>query len=188
MLSISRTNHQFLYCMYHMLITSLTTHVIFCTLRWLETLLMFAASFYVTWMIFAALYYLICWYHGDLLPEHLPGKQEESNWKPCVFEMEDFASAFLFSLVSLKIQCRYFKEPDKMYLQSCCWSKLFTRYYIFKGNATYDRVWKQTNNKRVHGGHHCHVTPKCNWMSLSSIYGRIGICKTSKTTNKVITL
>ena len=98
--------------MYHMLITSLTTHVIFCTLRWLETLLMFAASFYVTWMIFAALYYLICWYHGDLLPEHLPGKQEESNWKPCVFEMEDFASAFLFSLVSLKIQCRYFKEPD----------------------------------------------------------------------------
>merc|ERR1712110_215714 len=50
---------------------------------WLETLLMFAASFYVTWMIFAALYYLICWYHGDLLPEHMPGKQEESNWKPC---------------------------------------------------------------------------------------------------------
>ena len=76
----------------------------------------------------------------------------------------------------------------KIYLHSCCWSKLLTKYYIMKGNTTYDWVWKQTNNKWVHRGHHCHVTPKCNWMSLSSIYGRIGICKTSKTTNKVIAL
>ena len=73
---------------------------------------MFAASFYVTWMIFAALYYLICWYHGDLEFEHLLGKQEESNWKPCVLEMEDFATAFLFSLVRFEIQYWYLKDLD----------------------------------------------------------------------------
>ena len=89
---------------------------------------MFAASFYVTWMIFAALYYLICWYHGDLLPEHMPGKQEESNWKPCVFEMEDFASAFLFSLVRFRIPYQYLIGA---YIENLAADKSCLQYTIF---------------------------------------------------------
>lgn len=66
---------------------------------WSESLLLFALSFYVTWLTFAFLYYLICYLHGDLEPEHLPGTpQETSGWKPCVLEFENFASSFLFSL------------------------------------------------------------------------------------------
>jgi hypothetical protein len=31
-------------------------------------------------------------------PEHLPDKQEENNWQPCVLAIHNFASAFLFSV------------------------------------------------------------------------------------------
>ena len=59
---------------------------------WIETLLLFATSFYLTWLIFALIYYLICYLHGDF-EENKP-----DNWKVCVLEIEDFASSFLFSL------------------------------------------------------------------------------------------
>jgi potassium inwardly-rectifying channel subfamily J len=67
---------------------------------WLESLLLFATSFYVTWLAFALLYYWICYLHGDLLEINLPGNQgqQTGNWTPCVLEIEDFASCFLFSL------------------------------------------------------------------------------------------
>ena len=65
---------------------------------WLDTLLIFAASFYFTWLFYAVIYYLICWHHGDLIPENMK-KIDENLWNPCVLEMDDFASAFLFSLV-----------------------------------------------------------------------------------------
>lgn len=52
----------------------------------------FAMSFYLTWLAYAALYYLICWHHGDF-DDH-----GDEDWTPCVLELEDFASAFLFSL------------------------------------------------------------------------------------------
>ena len=59
---------------------------------WIETLLLFATSFYLTWLIFALIYYIICYQHGDL------ADNLEEGWKPCVLEIEDFASCFLFSL------------------------------------------------------------------------------------------
>uniref|UniRef100_A0A0K2U9Y5 ATPsensitive inward rectifier potassium channel 12like [Bombyx mori] n=1 Tax=Lepeophtheirus salmonis TaxID=72036 RepID=A0A0K2U9Y5_LEPSM len=67
---------------------------------WTMTLLLFALSFYITWVTFATIYYFISWIHGDLLPDNLPGgeKQRGGEWKPCILEMLDFASAFLFSL------------------------------------------------------------------------------------------
>jgi len=73
---------------------------------WPNTLLTFAASFYLTWLAFAILYYIICWHHGDLDPEFIKKELErqmnqtgkEASWIPCVLELEDFASAFLFSL------------------------------------------------------------------------------------------
>jgi hypothetical protein len=29
---------------------------------------LFAASFYLSWLLFAVLYYIVCYLHGDLLP------------------------------------------------------------------------------------------------------------------------
>ena len=67
---------------------------------WLDTLLIFAASFYFTWLFYAVIYYLICWHHGDLIQENMERREaDEDPWKPCVLLMDDFASAFLFSLV-----------------------------------------------------------------------------------------
>ena len=76
------------YCISHS--RSRCLHV--CVYRWTDTLFIFAMSFYLTWLAYAALYYLICWHHGDF-DDH--GDEE---WTPCVLELEDFASAFLFSL------------------------------------------------------------------------------------------
>lgn len=36
--------------------------------------------------------------HGDFKPEHLPPTQEKSRWRPCVSEIYDFTSCFLFSI------------------------------------------------------------------------------------------
>ena len=79
-------------------------HIHFCKklkcslFSWIETLFLFATSFYLTWVAFAVAYYIICFVHGDLMEEHLPKNQDNSSWKPCVWEIEDFASCFLFSL------------------------------------------------------------------------------------------
>ena len=64
---------------------------------WIESLLMFATSFYLTWLLFAVTYYLICYGHGDLEEDNLK-KAKNNTWTPCISNIEDFASSFLFSL------------------------------------------------------------------------------------------
>ncbi len=69
-------------------------------MQWRFTFLAFAASFFISWLIFGVIYYIIALYRGDFLPDNLPsGKnQEDGSWKPCVWAIEDFASCFLFSV------------------------------------------------------------------------------------------
>ena len=69
-------------------------------IEWRYTLLAFAAAFFVSWTIFAVLYYIVAAYRGDLLPENLPGTENQKNgtWRPCVWEMYNFTSAYLFSV------------------------------------------------------------------------------------------
>lgn len=74
---------------------------IFTTLvdtQWRWTLLVFTLSFILSWMLFAVIWWLIAFTHGDLEPAHLPDNQEESNWKPCMSNINNFASCFLFSI------------------------------------------------------------------------------------------
>ncbi|XP_025837162.1 G protein-activated inward rectifier potassium channel 3 isoform X2 [Agrilus planipennis] len=66
--------------------------------QWRWTLLCFALSFFVSWLIFALIWWLIAFCHGDLEPEHLPDKQGESNWTPCVVNIWGFTSCYLFSI------------------------------------------------------------------------------------------
>ena len=61
---------------------------------WWQTLLLFAMSFYLTWLLFALIYFTICYHHGDFLEANI----QDENFRPCVLEIEDFASCFLFSL------------------------------------------------------------------------------------------
>ncbi|KAJ0177285.1 hypothetical protein K1T71_007294 [Dendrolimus kikuchii] len=66
--------------------------------QWRWTLLVFTLSFIMSWLGFALIWWLISFTHGDLELDHLPPMQESSNWKPCVFNINDFTSCFLFSI------------------------------------------------------------------------------------------
>ncbi|KAJ8730025.1 hypothetical protein PYW07_017063 [Mythimna separata] len=66
--------------------------------QWRWTLLVFTLSFILSWLGFALIWWLISFTHGDLELDHLPPMQEASNWKPCVFNIHDFTSCFLFSI------------------------------------------------------------------------------------------
>ena len=91
-------------------------------LRWRFTFAIFAASFFVSWTMFAGVWHMIFWAHGDLLPEHLPGLQEQNGWTPCVFEIHDFSSSFLFSVetqhtIGYGLRGSSHKCPDAIVLQ-----------------------------------------------------------------------
>ncbi|XP_050345949.1 G protein-activated inward rectifier potassium channel 3-like isoform X2 [Nymphalis io] len=66
--------------------------------QWRWTLLVFTLSFILSWLGFALIWWLIAFTHGDLELDHLPPMQESTNWKPCVFNIFDFTSCFLFSI------------------------------------------------------------------------------------------
>ncbi|CAG0878661.1 unnamed protein product [Darwinula stevensoni] len=74
---------------------------IFTTLvdaQWRWTLLVFSCSFLLSWLLFACIWYLIAFTHGDLEPHHLPPLQEASEWTPCIVQIYSFTSCFLFSV------------------------------------------------------------------------------------------
>jgi potassium inwardly-rectifying channel subfamily J len=68
---------------------------IFTTLvdiKWRWNLLLFIAAFILSWLIFAMIWWLICFSHGDFENAGKP------NWEPCVMEVFDFTTALLFSI------------------------------------------------------------------------------------------
>ena len=52
----------------------------------------------VPWIVFALIWHLTFWIHGDLDADNLPDRQEESGWIPCVYAIHGFTSSLLFSL------------------------------------------------------------------------------------------
>jgi potassium inwardly-rectifying channel subfamily J len=71
---------------------------IFTTLvdaQWRWTLLVFAFNFLGSWLVFAVVWWLIAYTHGDLLEEHLNGTEA---WTPCITNIYGFTSCFLFSV------------------------------------------------------------------------------------------
>ena len=59
---------------------------------WIHCILMFTSSFYGSWVMFGVLYYVISLLHGDL------EVVKAENHIPCILEIHDFATCFLFSL------------------------------------------------------------------------------------------
>ncbi|MBN3316050.1 KCJ11 protein, partial [Atractosteus spatula] len=63
-------------------------------LKWQHSLLIFTSAFLCSWMLFAMVWWLIAFGHGDLEPR-------EQGWPgpaPCVTAIHSFTSAFLFSI------------------------------------------------------------------------------------------
>ncbi|CAG9860058.1 unnamed protein product [Phyllotreta striolata] len=74
---------------------------IFTTLvdsQWRWTLTIFAIGFLGSWLLFALIWWLIVFTHGDLEEDHMPPLQADANWSPCVLNIYGFTSCFLFSI------------------------------------------------------------------------------------------
>ncbi|XP_073974304.1 G protein-activated inward rectifier potassium channel 3-like isoform X2 [Rhodnius prolixus] len=70
---------------------------IFTTLvdaQWRWTLLVFALNFLLSWLGFAALWWIVLYTHGDLDPN----LSNNETWTPCVRDVKTFSSCFLFSV------------------------------------------------------------------------------------------
>lgn len=63
-------------------------------IQWRWNLLLFFGGFTLTWLIFAAYYYLLAYVHGDLF-------KTDDDWLPCVENIQSYASAFLFSIETM---------------------------------------------------------------------------------------
>merc|ERR550532_2765125 len=63
-------------------------------MSWSLTLCSFAASFFISWLLFAVIWYFVVLHHGDLLPE----SSQPPGHVNCVDNIQDFTSCFLFSL------------------------------------------------------------------------------------------
>ena len=61
-------------------------------MSWSVIFLGFAASFFMSWLLFAVIWYLVAFVHGDLADD-LP-----EGHTVCVENIKDFTSCFLFSL------------------------------------------------------------------------------------------
>jgi potassium inwardly-rectifying channel subfamily J, other len=64
-------------------------------IKWRWHLIVFILSFLISWLLFAFIWYLVAYVHGDLSIQ----KQEYKIHKePCVHGVNDFTSAFLYSI------------------------------------------------------------------------------------------
>jgi len=75
---------------HHRLLKDFFTSMI--DLSWSWTLFSFAASFYISWLGFAVVWYLVVLLHGDL------AEDKPEDHKECVENIIDFTSCFLYSL------------------------------------------------------------------------------------------
>ncbi|XP_071756228.1 potassium inwardly rectifying channel subfamily J member 11, like [Centroberyx gerrardi] len=64
-------------------------------LKWQHSLLIFTSAFLCSWMLFAMVWWLLAFAHGDLEPRDPEG---EPGRVPCVTAIHSFTSAFLFSI------------------------------------------------------------------------------------------
>lgn len=74
----------------HRYLKDFFTSMIGATWQW--TILSFAASFFSSWLLFAIIWYLVAYAHGDLVEDI------EEGHSFCVENIKDFTSCFLFSI------------------------------------------------------------------------------------------
>ncbi|KAM5171177.1 ATP-sensitive inward rectifier potassium channel 8 [Mantella aurantiaca] len=62
-------------------------------LKWRHTLVIFTMSFLCSWLLFAMMWWLVAFGHGDM-----DIQENHLNWEPCVANVRSFTAAFLFSI------------------------------------------------------------------------------------------
>ncbi|NXG05969.1 KCNJ8 protein, partial [Sakesphorus luctuosus] len=66
-------------------------------LKWRHTLVIFTMSFLCSWLLFAMMWWLVAFAHGDMDPS-TENLTNSTKWTPCVTCVRSFTSAFLFSI------------------------------------------------------------------------------------------
>lgn len=69
----------------------------FVEARWRWTLFYCIFTYIFVWIFFAAIWWIILYAHGDFENDHMP-QANSTDWTPCVKEIYDFTSIFLFSI------------------------------------------------------------------------------------------
>ncbi|XP_059140968.1 ATP-sensitive inward rectifier potassium channel 12-like [Physella acuta] len=64
-------------------------------IQWRWNILIFVSGFVVCWVVFAGLYYLLCYLHGDMEEE------QEPSFTPCLENVRTFTAAYLFSIETM---------------------------------------------------------------------------------------
>jgi len=91
-------------------------------LQWRYIFSGFSSSFLVSWLLFAGVWHLMFYLHGDLEEQNLPDLQGENGWTPCVYSIYDFSSTFLYSVetqhtIGYGLRGSSHKCPDTIILQ-----------------------------------------------------------------------
>ncbi|GAB0090280.1 ATP-sensitive inward rectifier potassium channel 11 isoform X1 [Sergentomyia squamirostris] len=89
--------------------------------QWRYTLALFAFTFFSCWILFALLWYLIAYAHGDLNIDPESGERTGDGERPCIMEAKSMASFLLFSIetqVGIGFGTRYPTEecPEALFL------------------------------------------------------------------------
>ncbi|XP_066446845.1 ATP-sensitive inward rectifier potassium channel 8 [Eleutherodactylus coqui] len=62
-------------------------------LKWRHTLVIFTMTFLCSWLLFAMMWWLVAFGHGDM-----DIRENSMSWEPCVDNVKSFTAAFLFSI------------------------------------------------------------------------------------------
>lgn len=135
--------------------------------------MVFAMSFILTWAAFAGIWYVIAYAHGDIeyferLERYGSDAMINETHIPCVTEVRDFASSFLFSV---ETQHTIGESLDDLWYHDQELNLYFFSYFSLC------RLWQSIHDARVPGGTVHHVRTMHFGCIHSSIYGWHSICQ-----------
>ncbi|KAJ0177284.1 hypothetical protein K1T71_007293 [Dendrolimus kikuchii] len=70
----------------------------FIDTRWMWTIIYCILTYLLIWLLFTFIWWLIMYIHDDFEPDHFSQGHNSTEWTPCVLQIHDFTSLFLFSI------------------------------------------------------------------------------------------
>ena len=140
--NISKKRRRYFYDFYTTLLDS----------SWSYCVLMFASSFYGSWIFFTILYYTICYWHGDLEPENYGNK----DWTPCINNIGESSMMIKGSNNKCSTLSRWLR----------------CQFPLLSGDAAHHRLWDKADHHQVHGGHDPGKPPGRPRLHRAGLHGR----------------
>lgn len=134
--------------------------------QWRYVITVFALSFFLCWILFAALWFLVAHAHGDLNFDPVTGARRRDGLVPCVEGAYNFIGFLLFSIET----------------QVCILGKMrglypyiaYCRMYVRIG---FHWVWRKISERRMSGSDFSNGRPNCNRNRHRRSHGGYCLCK-----------